>query len=107
VSEPPLSPEIVDLARLIRRLEEKPYVARDDRYAIRQAKLRIAHLACRSENLPMNRETLAFILGPDSEEILGAYDAYLERTQAVSSESGRQDRRRRDGHADGSFWKGV
>jgi hypothetical protein len=55
----------------------------------------------------MNRENLAFVLGADSEEILGAYDAFLKRSQSVSSESGGQKRDRRDGQPDGPFWKGA
>jgi hypothetical protein len=95
--EPFLPPEIRELVELIKRLNGKNYVTREDRSQLRQAKLGIAYWACRKENLAITRQNLAHVMGPDSEEVLDAYDKFIEgRAAGGGRRWGRKPR--------GDFW---
>jgi len=72
---PPDVPEnIQNAALLIRRTLAKPILTRLDRETIHNARLKIVFWACAAENVAPTRDNLAYILGPDAQDVLAAYD---------------------------------
>lgn len=96
-----LPSDIHEAVKVIRTLQEKPYLSRLEKENLNRAKLRIAFWACRNENIVANRENLSYILGPDAANIMSAYDKYLQREDEKPADSTRP---RRDGGSE--FWGG-
>lgn len=99
--EPP--DDVMEAVRVLRKLRDKQYPSREDLIDMNRAKLRIAYWACRSENVIASRENLAYVLGGDADDIMGAYDRYLESAKNKPDE-------KRDGKyprkIDTRFWGG-
>lgn len=76
-----LPEDILEAVSVIQELGNKTYRSRAESDNLNRAKLRVAFWACRSENVVASRENLAYILGADAREIIGAYDRYLERDE--------------------------
>jgi len=72
---PPDVPEVIqNAALLIRRTLAQPVLTRQDREAIHNARLKIVFWACAAEHVAPNRDNLSYILGPDAQEVMAAYD---------------------------------
>ncbi len=105
-----LPSEILDAVTIIRELGRKTYLSKPEREDLNRAKLRIAFWACRTENIVASRENLAYVLGIDAPEIMGAYDQYLERSderearEEAASREAAEKRRHKEG---GPFWKNA
>lgn len=76
-----LPDDVLDAMQLLQETRDKVYLSRQERENIHKAKLRIAYYVCRSENIVATRENLAYILGSDADDIMRAYDKYLETTK--------------------------
>lgn len=99
--------EVMDSVKLIQRLKGKTYLSREEKIDLNRAKLHVAYWACRSENIIASRENLAYVLGPDAGEIMGAYEKYLV-TEKEKEEREREERKKRKARKDGTkFWGDV
>ncbi len=94
--------DVMEAVKFIRRLREKPYLSREEKIDLNRAKLRVAYWACRSEHIVATRETLGYILGGDSAEIMGHFDRYLEREKDQEKDG---EKKKREGGT--SFWDGA
>lgn len=100
-ADPDLPENILAAVKVLRELRQKPLLTREDRENLSRAKLRIAYYACRSENIAATRENLTYVLGPDAEGIMKAYDRYL--AQEAERQTEKPGKGRRD---QGEFWGG-
>ena len=99
--------DIVAAGQLIRTLESKAVITRHDREAITKAKLRIAFWACGTENLPVSRDNLSFVLGPAARDIMSAYDRAMEREREAAVKTGAGKAAAKKGRSKPDFWGGI
>lgn len=99
-----LPQDIFEAAKVIQELQGKTYKSRMDIDNLNRAKLRIAFWACRSENIVASRENLAYVLGSDAKDIMGAYDRYLEKDEETKKREGK-DKGGKKGST--NFWENA
>ncbi len=95
--------DILEAVRLIKQLQAKTVVTRQDHELINQAKLKVAYWTCRTENIPASRENLTYVLGSDAQEIMENYDKSLER-EGKKDKKDTKERRKSDSSG---FWENV
>ncbi len=94
----------MDSVKLIQRLKTKTYLSREEKVELNRAKLHVAYWACRCENIVASRDNLAYVLGADAAEIMGAFDKYLI-SEKDKAEQEKEERKKRNAKRDDTqFW---
>ncbi len=96
--------DVMDSVKLIQHLKGKTYLSREEKVDLNRAKLHVAYWACRSENIVASRDNLAYVLGADAAEIMGAFDKYLI-SEKEKEEREKEERKKRNSKRDDTqFW---